>query len=176
MFAGHGGFRLHSTLRVVGWTRSEGSWAWTDQSGGPALRVPRRRRAWAWNACRTACSLALLAAAAVGLAAWAGPARAGIVYWSGAASHSGSDTYNYWDFGLPGASDWSSDSAGLTPVLQAPGASADVWFTATNALPAAGTHTLTTTLDQSYAINSLNMSVSAGTGIQTTVIDTNGNA
>ena len=106
-------------------------------------------------------------------------------YWTGAASQVGSpadsigpDANNNWGFGSTFStpkSNWSVNPDGSGDPLQVPGATTDVIFTATNAVPTAATTALTTQLDGAYNIRSLTFNVPAATTITTTTVNTNGN-
>ncbi len=95
-------------------------------------------------------------------------------YWTGAASRGLSDAANQWsNGGSISTSNWSTTPNGLTDPLQVPGAITNVYFTAANATGASGT--LSTTLDASFAINSLTFAVPSGGTITNVGISTNGN-
>ncbi len=104
----------------------------------------------------------------------------GAQYWTGSASTTGvpTDPNNNWGYGAAlgtPKSNWSTDSAGLIDALQVPGATTDVVFTASNAVPSAGT-TLTTQLDAPYSIRGLSFDVPGATTITSTVLNTNATA
>ena len=104
----------------------------------------------------------------------------GAAYWTGLASTTGAptDATNSWGYGsalITPKSNWSTTANGLTDPLQVPSSNTDVIFTATNAVPSAGT-TLTTQLDGAYGINSLTFDVPAITTITSAEINTNSNA
>ncbi len=103
-----------------------------------------------------------------------GNATPAIAYWTGLGSGSSGDSLNKWGSGSTvNVSNWSTTADGLTDPLQVPGATTDTIFTAANAVGVSGT--LNTQLDGGYQIKSLTFDVPAGTGITSTVINTNGN-
>ncbi len=91
-------------------------------------------------------------------------------YWTGNASQLSGDAANSWGTGYNRntVSNWSTDSTGATDTQQVPGAITNVFFTAANAT-GSPSGALATTLDASYAINSLTFGVSAGTIASLTV-------
>ena len=91
-------------------------------------------------------------------------------YWTGNASQLSGDAANSWGTGYNSntVSNWSSDAYGATDTQQVPGAITNVFFTAANAT-GSPSGALATTLDASYAINSLTFGVSAGTITSVTV-------
>jgi fibronectin-binding autotransporter adhesin len=109
----------------------------------------------------------------------ANAAVVGADYWTGLASSTGSptDANNYWGYGASlgtPMSNWSTTSNGLTDPLQVPGSQSDVIFTASNATPTAGS-ILVTTLDGSYAIDSLTFAGSGSNNITAIGINASGN-
>ncbi|MES2660915.1 MAG: autotransporter-associated beta strand repeat-containing protein [Verrucomicrobiota bacterium] len=98
-----------------------------------------------------------------------GAATPAVAYWTGEGSDEIDDDLYNWSVGTT-SSNWSTNLAGTADPLQVPGATTDVFFTATNA---AASGFFSSQLDANYNLKSLSFNTSSQGAIDEVFLDTN---